>query len=271
MSDTAPELDTAARPAASNRPTFVWYELLTSDAEEAEAFYKEVVGWTATDSGQTEVRSTLLNAGGRPVAGLMTLPDEAAEAGAKPVWIGYVGVEDVDAATQRVRDGGGAVHRDPADIPNVGRFSMVADPQGAIIALFTPREKMMDPAAPMTPRHIGWHELHTSNWKGAFDFYSGQFGWSKDQAMDMGPMGTYQLFRTSSDTDAVGGMMDSPEFPRPLWLYYITVEDIDGARARVEALGGEVLLEPTEVPGGAWIIRARDPQGAMFALVGPRK
>ena len=271
MSDTTAEPEAAARPAASTRPTFVWYELITSDAEGAEAFYKEVVGWTATDSGQTEIRYTLLNAGGQPVAGLMTMPDEAAQAGAKPFWLGYVGVEDVDAATRRARDGGGAVHREPADIPDVGRFSMVTDPQGAALALFTPGGKMMDPAPPMTPGTIGWHELHTSNWQGAFDFYADQFGWAKDQAMDMGPMGTYQLFRTSSDTDAVGGMMDSPDFPRPLWLYYLAVDDIDGARARVEALGGEVTLEPTEVPGGAWIIQARDPQGALFALVGPRK
>jgi predicted enzyme related to lactoylglutathione lyase len=87
--------------------------------------------------------------------------------------------------------------------------------------------------------------------------------------MDMGPMGTYLLFNAGGD--AIGGMMNDPAFKRPMWLYYFNVDDIEAAQARVQAAGGSVLNGPHEVPGGSWVIQAQDPQGAKFALVGPRK
>eukprot|EP01035_Chromulina_nebulosa_P004335 gene4335-5921_t len=99
--------------------------------------------------------------------------------------------------------------------------------------------------------HGGWNELHTTDWKAAFDFYAKHFGWGKSMEMDMGPHGIYLLFNTGGD--AIGGMMNSPNFPRPAWLYYICVSDIDAAHARIEANGGKVVLPPTQVPGGGWI------------------
>ena len=95
------------------------------------------------------------------------------------------------------------------------------------------------------------------------------FGWAKSDAFDMGEMGTYLLFNAGGD--AIGGMMNSPNFPRPAWLFDINVDDIDAAHKRLTAAGGQVLFGPSEVPGGGWIIQATDPQGAMFAIVGPRK
>ena len=80
-----------------------------------------------------------MSGGDSTVAGLMPLPAEARAAGGRPSWLGYIGVEDVGAATDRVRQAGGTVHRAPADIPKVGRFSVVADPQGATFMLFKPQ------------------------------------------------------------------------------------------------------------------------------------
>ena len=114
---------------------FVWYELMTSDAAAAEKFYKTVVGWKTQDMSQGDMKYTGLLAGDAPVAGLMTLPKEACAAGAKPGWIGYIGVDDVDATAGRVTKAGGRIHVPPTDIPNVGRFSVVADPQGAVFAV----------------------------------------------------------------------------------------------------------------------------------------
>jgi uncharacterized protein len=254
----------------SSPNTFVWYELMTSDMDAAEAFYREVVGWGAQDWGQPEMRYKIMSAGERPVAGLMPLPAEFKQAGGRPAWVGYIGVEDVDAATERLREAGGTVHRAPADIPEVGRFSVVADPQGALFMLFTPSRGENAPASPMTPGHVGWHELYAADGESAFAFYAGQFGWTKDQAMDMGPMGTYQLFAAGSH--AIGGMMTKPaQMPVPAWLYYFVVPGIDAAAARVKESGGQVLNGPMEVPGGAWIIQCMDPQGAMFALVAARR
>lgn len=248
---------------------FVWYELITTEPEKAEDFYRTVFDWKTRDAGHPDMRYTLIEAGSADVGGVMELPAEARDAGGKPGWIGYVGVENVDTAARKVTEGGGAIHRQPADIPGVGRFAIAADPQGAAFCLFADSNGGTSEANSMAVGHIGWNELHSTDWKSGFDFYAKQFGWSKDEAMDMGPMGTYQLFRTGGE-NAVGGMMDDKAFPRPAWLFYVSVDDIDATLDRVTANGGQLVHGPSEVPGGMWIINALDPQGAMFAAVGPR-
>src|SRR6266567_830604 len=102
---------------ASPHGSFVWYELMTTDAAAAETFYKSVIGWSAQDAGYPDFRYTLLSVGDTQVAGLMTLPKEACDAGAKPGWMGYVAVDDVDDYAARFTEAGRTVHRAPADIP----------------------------------------------------------------------------------------------------------------------------------------------------------
>jgi uncharacterized protein len=252
-----------------NSDAFVWYELMTTDMNAAEAFYGAVIGWGRQAWGEPGTPYTLMSAGGATVAGLMPLPDAVREAGGRPGWLGYIGVEDVDAATDGVRRAGGAVHRAPADIPNVGRFSVVADPQAAMFMLFTPQGGNRPPALAGMPGHVGWHELYAADWPRAFDFYAGQFGWTKAEAIDMGPMGTYQLFAAGGEP--IGGMMNKPDaVPAPVWLFYFNVAEINAAAACVIDGGGKVLMGPHEVPGGSWIVQCMDPQGAMFALVAAR-
>jgi uncharacterized protein len=251
--------------ATSPKP-FVWYELMTADMDAAKDFYGAVIGWNAQAWDQPGARYTIMSAGDRPVAGVMPLPEEARQAGGRPGWLGYIHADDVDAATEGVRQAGGAVHRAPADIPNVGRFSVVADPQGAMFMLFKPSGAENAPAAPMTPGHVGWHELYTSDWTAAFDFYAGRFGWTKGEALDMGPMGTYQLF--AAGAEPIGGMMNKPDqIPSPVWTFYFVVPAADAAAARITGNGGQVLMGPHQVPGGSWIVHGMDPQGAMFAVV----
>ena len=247
---------------------FCWYELMTSDVPAAQAFYGAVVGWTAESSRGPETGYTILSVQDRGVAGILHKP-ETRETGA--VWLGYVAVDECDDAAAAIEKGGGAIHKPPSDIPDVVRFAVVADPQGAVFYVMKPFSTEAPPALPMdTPGVPVWHELYAADWKAALDFYSRQFGWTPSEAMDMGEMGTYQLFAAGGE--AIGGMMNKPEdFPRPFWLFYFAVEEIDAAVERVKANGGEIMHGPSEVPGEAWIIQARDPQGAMFALVGPRR
>src|SRR5690606_9879898 len=150
---------------------------------------------------------------------------------------------DADAAAERVQHAGGMLHRAPADVPGIGRFAVVADPQGAGFILFAPEG---DPPAPVpagTPGHVGWHELYADDWRSAFDFYAGQFGWSRQDAVDMGPMGTYQLFGVGEAVH--GGMMNRPaQVPMPAWLFYFTVPAINAAAQRVADHGGRVLMGP---------------------------
>jgi len=250
---------------------FVWYELMTTDAKAAETFYRDVAGWGAKNSAMPGMDYTLFTAGGVDVGGLFALSKEVLAAGARPAWVGYVAVDDVDAAAAQVRAAGGAVHRGPDDIPGVGRFAMVADPQGAAFALFKPAQAdQRSPAAPDQPGHFGWHELYAGDGPSVFAFYAKLFGWKKGEAMDMGPAGVYQMFDAGGGGMIGGIMTKPPQMPVPAWTFYINSTGIDAAAARVKAAGGQIINGPNEVPGGNWIVMGIDPQGAQFALVGPR-
>lgn len=243
---------------------FFWYELMTPDPEAAAAFYAGVVGWEAQAFGGG-MDYTIMNVGDRGVAGIMGLPEPGAQAG----WFGYIYAGDVDAATEDVSKAGGSVLRVPDDIPDVGRFSVVADPQGAVFMLMTPWGPDQPPAPHMTTGHVGWHELMTDDWKAAFRFYSGQFGWEKVRAVDMGEMGTYQTFGVNGE--AKGGIMNRPPHMPAAWGFYFTVEGINEAARRVTENDGRILMGPMEVPDGSWVVNCADPQGAHFSLISWKK
>jgi uncharacterized protein len=256
---------------SKNHGTFVWYDVMTSDSKAAQSFYQGVIGWDAKDSGMADRSYTILSVGPTMVGGLMPIPEEARAMGAGPTWMGYIGVDDVDAYAARVKTAGGAVHRGCQDIPGIGRFAVVADPHGAAFILFKgTSDQAPTPAAPGAPGHIGWHELHAGDRESAFAFYSGLFGWTKAEAVDMGPVGIYQTFATGGAP--VGGMMTkTPATLAPFWLYYFNVDAVDAAAERVNQGGGQVINGPHQVPGGSWIVQCIDPQGAMFAMVGPQR
>jgi len=253
---------------------FVWCEWMGDDVKAAADFYAYVVGWNAKDSAVAGARPyTVLSAKERGVAGMITISAEAKAKGAPPCWAGYVWVEDVDKAAAKLTAAGGAVQRAPADIPGVGRFAVVTDPHGAYFRLFRDAGgNPPPPAAPDTPGLIGWRELHAGDGPKAFDFYSGLFGWTKRHGMDMGAAGVYQLFGFAGGDSDYGGMMTrTPQMPAPMWLYYFNVPAIDAAAERVKAKGGKIVNGPMEVPGGQWIVHGLDLEGALFALVAPKR
>ena len=214
---------------------------------------------------------TMLYAGRAPAGGLMDLPEDARKMGAPPSWIGYVGVDDVDASAAKAKGLGATVHVPPRDIPEVGRFSVIADPQAAAIALFKPsKPRDQAAAAPGTPGRIGWHELMATDWEKAFAFYAEMFGWQKDRRGGHGPDGHLPALRARAE-QAIGGMFNKPPAVPVLLLALLLQRRRhrrgDGTR---EAGGGEVVNGPMQVPGGGWIVQGKDPQGAMFALFGKR-
>ncbi len=257
------------------RGRFVWYDLMTPDPEGAKAFYKNVVGWTMTDfEGSQEGEGgpyEMWTVGEKPVGGLMALPEEAQARGAPPHWLAYVTVPDTHAVVARTTELGGSVLKEPTTMPGVGTFAVLSDPNGAVFAPYTPETD--DPtygAAPPSHGEFSWHELGTTNYEAAFEFYSSLFGWKVDEDMDMGEHGIYRTYASEDDLGfPYGGMFNKPpEMPGPaaFWLYYISVPDMEAAVARVKENGGEVLVGPMEVPGGDFITQCKDPQGAMFAL-----
>jgi uncharacterized protein len=247
---------------------FAWYELLTTNIAGAKAFYGEVLGWGARDASTPDLAYTLFSAGEAPVSGLMELPDEARKMGATPRWVGYVAVDDVDETADRIRRLGGTVYVPPTDT-NVGRISVVADPQTANLALINGLKlRPSQPAEFDKPGRVGWNELAAADSKKAFAFYSELFGWQQTDA-ETAPSDSYRLFSAGGQT--IGGMSTKhPKVPVPFWLYYFNVDDIDVTAERVRSGGGQIFQGPAEIPGGNWIARCVDPQGAMFALQGPR-
>ncbi|WP_424630498.1 VOC family protein [Bradyrhizobium sp. SYSU BS000235] len=246
---------------------FAWYELLTTDLAAAGAFYRKVVGWDVKDASTPELAYTVLTAGDVTVGGLMKLPEEGLRSGATPRWVGYVAVDDMDATATQIRRLGGAILLTPTDT-NIGRVSVVADPQKATFALISGLTYGQRQAGGLdAPACVGWHELLAEDRNRVFDFYAKLFGWQKANS-ETDPADLYQLFSVEGQT--IGGMLTKlPSVPQPCWLYYFNVDDIGAAAERVNAGGGHVLQGPIELPDGCWIVRCADPQGALFALQGP--
>jgi len=247
-----------------NNGRFVWYEQLAKDPKKAVDFYTNVIGWTTQPFKEGEDYVMWVGEQG-PLGGVMKLPDEAAKMGMPPHWMAHVQVENVDAMASQVKKFGGQVYKEPTDIPTVGRFAVIGDPQGASLSIFTPSEPMTLHDSSKAGEFC-WNELLTSDQAAAFDFYSKIFGWKIIQDMDMGPMGTYRVFGIGDKQ--MGGMMTIPKGQRtpPMWLYYTEIPDLDSALARATKNGAKVMNGPTEVPGGGRIVQLMDPQGAAFAL-----
>ncbi|HEX4229423.1 MAG TPA: VOC family protein [Bryobacteraceae bacterium] len=262
-----------SREALKTEPSrFVWYELHTPDAGPAEAFYRGVLGWAAHDAGMPNRRYTLVTVAGIPIGGLLQKPASGFASGEKAAWMGYIGVQDLDASLQHLKQANGVVHRTPEDIPGVGRFAVVSDPQGAIFVLFEPPKGVQQPERPPagTLGTAAWHDLAAADWQSDFNFYADLFGWSKSQAIEMGPNGVYQIFAVGSEP--IGGMMTRMDPSQsPGWLFYFNVNDINAAVGRVKQHGGTVVHGPSVVPGGQQIAHCLDTQGAIFGIVGPPK
>jgi predicted enzyme related to lactoylglutathione lyase len=249
---------------------FVWYELLTSDIAKAIAFYTDVVGWKTEPYGEGAEAYTMWTSGQGPLGGVMTLPEEAKKMGAPPHWGSYVEVDDVDASTEKAKSLGAKVLFGPHDIPKIGRFTLIADPQGATISLFKPIEPMR-PHDTTKPGEVSWNELYAKDHGAAFKFYSQLFGWQQISEMDMGPAGKYLIY--GQGDKQYGGMMTlTPEMKSPpAWAYYFNVDELDETIEKARARDAKLMVGPMDVPGGARVAILTDPQGAVFALHEPKK
>lgn len=240
-----------------------WYELTTPDIAGATAFYGALLGWEVQNAGMEGFEYFLALRDGAMVAGMMAPMGEMPTA-----WSIYFAVEDCDATCDQVKARGGQIFAGPDDIPETGRFAMLADPQGAVFGILQPLPGPQSVAFDQQKQgHGNWHELMSPDPAAGLAFYTEIFGWVPGQAMPMGEMGSYQLFgRAGQD---IGGMMGlpGPEVP-PHWLPYFGVASVGAAMAQITAGGGSVIHGPQDVPGGAFIAIARDPQGGHFAVVG---
>jgi predicted enzyme related to lactoylglutathione lyase len=246
---------------------FVWYDLMTSDPKAAQNFYCQLIGWGTQEWEGGDQPYTMWTNKETPLGGVMEMPEEVRAAGAPPHWMAYVSVNDVEETVSKVTEAGGSVLHEATDVPGAGSFAVLSDPQGAAFAIYkSASEENQSPSKESQIGEFSWNELATSDYKNAFSFYSELFGWEPQEAMDMGPGGIYQIYGHAGAP--LGGMFNKPAEMTgpPMWLYYVTVDDVDAAVANVKELGGQVLNGPMEVPDGDRIAQCVDPQGALFAL-----
>src|ERR1051325_8013747 len=218
-------------PDQTTRGRFVWHELMTADPAAAQTFYKSVVGWETQKWGDGSADYTMWMAGATPVGGVLPLTEEAKSMGARPSWTAYVEVPNVDDTIAETTTRGGSVIVPAQTVAEVGRFAILRDPQGAVFAVITNATPLGDEQDPERGT-FSWHELMTTDWKSAAEFYSAIFGWDKKSEMDMGDMGTYHMF--GRDRFTYGGMMNKPpHVAAPIhWLHYIQVDSADAAAER---------------------------------------
>lgn len=234
-----------------------WVDLATSDADAAEAFYTALFGWTADDQGEGAGGYRMLRKDGRDVAALYAAgPDQG-----PPRWNTYVTVDDVDDATARVEPAGGAVIAPPFEVLDVGRMAVVADPAGAVMALW---QSMGHVGAGLInePGALCWNELITGNRERAAAFYAEVLGWSS-RTSQMGPM-TYTEFITGER--AIAGMMEMAGVT-PQWNVYFAVEDADHTITAATGLGASILQPAMDLPDVGRFATLADPQGAAFSVV----
>jgi predicted enzyme related to lactoylglutathione lyase len=242
---------------------FVWHELHTSDRPKAAKFYKQLIGWETKDvpMGPGEPY-TLCQREGKDIAGITK---SMAPANVPPHWLAYIAVDNVDASAAKIKELGGKVLMAPTDIPNIGRFAPVTDPQGAAFAIY----KSSSPAPEETEKPpVGtfcWEELSTSDPAAAAKFYSAAFGYTIEE-VPMAETGTYRILKRG-DRQTAGIMKTMPGAPpQPHWLTYLAVKNVDESTKNAKELGAQVHMPPTDIPKIGRFSVLGDPTGAAIAL-----
>jgi predicted enzyme related to lactoylglutathione lyase len=247
----------------------VWYELITPDPDGAKNFYDAVMGWDIQPPPSDALDYRMIGAGGGYAGGVLKLDAEMKSGGMRPAWMVYFGVQDVDKTAEHAVSLGGKIFVPPTDIANVGRFSFLSDPQGAMFYVMRPATDQTSTVfSPGQPGLCGWNELWTDDIEGALSFYGRLLGFENSETMKMGPRGGYHFLDIGDmRLGAAAEMKPQP----PQWNIYFTVPDIDSAVRRVNLEGGSITMGPLEVPTGDRILLGVDAQGANFALVASTK
>ncbi|MBB4612022.1 VOC family protein [Novosphingobium taihuense] len=260
-----------------SRPVpFCWYDLMTSDADGAADFYGKVIGWklSAPDPQSPMDYRMILRSDGGANGGVLQLTEAMRQGGARPAWVPYLAVPDIDTGLAAIEADGGRALMPRTDIAE-GSFAMMTDPQGALFYVMQPRPPADRPDAQSDAfkadgvQHVRWHDLATPDPAGAKAFYARHFGFEFNNAMPMGELGEYAFI--DFEGQALGGIMPLfGEARGPGWQVYFGVASVTQARAAIANSGGKILAEPHQVPGGDWVVIAQDPQGAQFGVVGPK-
>lgn len=250
--------------------TPIWYELITPDADAAQHFYAQVLGWRfETMPAVPDMDYRVASTKDAAVAGLMQQP-QGQEMPRR--WMIYFGVEDVDRSVRDATKAGASIHVPPTDIADVGRFSFLSDPQGALFYVMRGKSREDSHAfqcgRKVPQGHAVWNELTAADPDAAIAFYGALLGLRKEGGVPMGDLGEYSFIHAGAD--CIGAVMGEVPDGRPGWQVYFSVDDIDEAADRLVKAGGSTIQGPDEIPGNSFSLVAEDDRGARFGLVGPR-
>ncbi|HYC89863.1 MAG TPA: VOC family protein [Thermoanaerobaculia bacterium] len=239
--------------------TFCWIELGTSDAAGARAFYTQLFGWGVNEFPMGDMGTYyIFQKNGADSAAMYQIGPQ--QEGMPPNWLSYVAVASADATTEKARSLGGTVINGPFDVYDMGRMTVLQDPQGAMFAVWETK----------THRGVGvrdetntlcWNELQARDLDAAKKFYAPLFDWRLKESPEYTEMHLGE--------NAVGGMLPSqapPEVPS-YWLPYFAVDDCDASAAQAASLGGMLMVPPMDVPNVGRFAVIQDPQGAVFAII----
>jgi len=254
----------------------VWRDLLTHDAAAARSFYGALFGWEFEGSAEAPGRYWDITREGQFIGGLFAVDRDEVDS---PLWLLSVSVADVDVSVAQARDLGAAITVPPSDLPNRGRYAVVADPQGAFLVLL--RATSGDPrdGRVVEPGDWLWTELWTTDAPAAVRFYENLLDYTSEgiaaRVRDV-PADEYREAAAEGDLPIVFFAMFGGEEPRagihqlpgdaaPHWLPYVAVRDAAAATQRALELGAEVLLPPDAVANHEAAILV-DPTGAAFGV-----
>lgn len=200
---------------------------------------------------------------GKYVAGLYQAGPE--EQGVPPHWNSYVSAASAADIVAGAKAAGGAALMEAADVMGFGRMAVIQDPTGAVVGVWEPGSHIGAQLVNQ-PGALCWNELATRDAKKAAEFYTQVFGW-EGRTQPMGN-GEYTTFYNGENMNA--GMIQMTEqwgdIP-PHWLVYFAVADCDSSTDNIKALGGNILMPPTDIPSVGRFAVAQDPQGAAFAII----
>jgi hypothetical protein len=247
---------------------FCWIELSTTDQNAAKGFYNSLFGWTAKDfpMGPNDFY-TMFQLEGRDTGAAYTMRAEQRSQGVPPHWMIYIAVANADDAANRATQLGGKVPAPPCDVYDAGRMAVVQDPTGVVFALWQTKTHTGTGIAGVHGS-LCWADLITPDVARAKTFYTGLFGW-KISASENDPSGYLHI---ANGEDFIGGIPPAsfrPPNAPPHWMAYFYVSNCDETAAKAKDLGGKVLLAPMAIEKVGRMAILADPQGAVFAVIGP--
>jgi predicted enzyme related to lactoylglutathione lyase len=244
-----------------------WVELSSPDTNASAAFYRELMGWSATEPGPPETGGyRMFQQGDQNIAGLMGHMQE----GQPTAWATYISVADADATAEKVKAAGGNVMVEPMDVMDIGRMAFFSDPTGAAFGIWQPKS-FAGADLVNEPNSLCWNEVLTRNAEADKAFYPAVFGWAADRPGFEGAPESYTVWKLSDKP--VGGMMQMTDehFPAevpPHWSVCFAVADCDAVVAKARELGASIVAEPMDMPIGRFAGMI-DPQGAAFTVMQP--